>query len=74
VIEEITDRKRSSVEGREKSLASYHHIVTHHFAAREIKSSLPDLVAALLKSIKNESSEKETLLAIKGRRASSGIK
>lgn len=66
VVEEITDRKRSSIEGREKSLASYNYILMHRYAAAEIDASLPDLVAALLKSIKSESSEKETLLAIKG--------
>lgn len=65
VIQEITDRKRSSVEGREKSLASYNYIVSHRYAAAEIASSLPELIPALLKSVKKEDSEKETLLAMK---------
>lgn len=66
VVEEITDRKRSSTEGREKTLASYNYIVAHRYASAELDGSLRDLVPALLKSIKNESSDKETLLAIKG--------
>lgn len=65
VVEEITDRKRSGVEGREKSLASYNYIVSHRYAAAEIASKLHELVPALLKSVKKEGSEKETLLAIR---------
>lgn len=67
VIEEITDRKRSSNQGREKSLASYNYILTHRYASNQISSQLPDLVAAFLKSIKKEDSEKETILAITGK-------
>lgn len=61
------DRKRSSIIGREKCLATYIRIVTSQYAEEEIRGKEAELVVALLKSIKTESSEKETILAIKGR-------
>ncbi len=65
-IAEILDRKRSSVQGRERCLAIYIRILTNHYAEEEIRGREPELVSAFLKNIKSESSEKETVLAIKG--------
>ena len=65
-VEEILDRKRSSVQGRETTLAAYVRVLTAQYAAEEIVGKEGELVAAFLKSIKAESSEKETTLAIKG--------
>ena len=65
-IAEILDRKRSSVQGRERCLAIYTRILTTQFAQGEIRGKEAELVSAFLKSIKSESSEKETVLAIKG--------
>ena len=65
-IEEILDRKRSSVQGRESTLASYIRILTSRYAEEEIRGKETELVASFLKSIKLEASEKETILAIKG--------
>ena len=64
-IEEIIDRKRSSIQGREKSLAIYIHILMSQYAEDEISGRESDLVTAFLKSIKAESSDKETVLALK---------
>ena len=64
-ISEIINRKRSSVQGREKCLASYIHILTAQYVQDEISGKEEDIVAALLKSIKAETSEKETVLALK---------
>ena len=64
-VEEIIDRKRSSIQGREKSLATYIHILMSQYAEDEISGRESDLVTAFLKSIKAESSEKETVLALK---------
>ena len=64
-VEEIIDRKRSSIQGREKSLATYIHILMSQYAEDEISGREADLVTAFLKSIKAESSEKETVLALK---------
>lgn len=66
-IEELIDRKRSSVQGREKCLTTFIRILTNQYAEEEIRGRESELVASFLKSIKAESSEKETVLAIKGR-------
>ena len=65
-IEEILDRKRSSVQGRETTLAAYVRILTAQYAEEEIHGKDTELVVAFLKSIKAETSEKETILALKG--------
>lgn len=65
-IAEIIDRKRSSIQGRENCLTIYIRILTTQYAEEEIRGKEAELVAAFLKSIKTESSEKETVLAIKG--------
>jgi len=64
-IEEITDRKRSSGQGREASFSSYIRILTAVFANEAIHGKDMELVASFLKSIKAETSEKETVLAMK---------
>ena len=65
-IGQITDRKRSSVQGREESLNAFAHILMVHYCAEEIRSRVSDLVPAILKSVKAGQSEKETVLALKG--------
>ena len=65
-IEETIDRKRSSVQGREATLAAYIRILTSSYAEEEIRGKEIELVASFLKSIKAETSEKETILAMKG--------
>ena len=65
-IAEIIDRKRSSIQGRENCLAVYIRILTGQYAEEDIRGKEAELVAAFLKSIKTDSSEKETVLAIKG--------
>ncbi|KAL8709709.1 MAG: hypothetical protein Q9220_005649, partial [cf. Caloplaca sp. 1 TL-2023] len=64
-IAELIDRKRSSVQGREKCLATYVRILTAQYAEEDIRGKEVDLVVAFLKSIKAESSERETMLAMK---------
>ncbi|RDW91449.1 IFRD-containing protein [Coleophoma crateriformis] len=64
-MEEMKDRKRSSVQGRETTLASYGVILRSHFALDQIKSSSSELVNSMLKSIKMEASERETCLALR---------
>ena len=65
-IEEITDRKRSSVQGREKALTTYVYMLRSHYAKEEIKGKETGLVTSFLKSIKEETSEAETAIAMKG--------
>jgi hypothetical protein len=65
-MEEIIDRKRSSVQGREVTLAQYAHILMSHYAFEEIQHKASELFPAFLKSIKAENTEKETCLALRG--------
>lgn len=67
-IEEIIDKKRSSVQGREAALTAYIRILTSAYVEEEIRARNTDLVASFLKSIKSETSEKEAILALKGTR------
>ena len=66
-VEEILTRKGSTVQGREKCYKTYIHILTTQYAEEEIRGKEAELVAAFLKSIKEEKSEIETILALKGR-------
>ncbi|KAL8898403.1 MAG: hypothetical protein Q9207_006714 [Kuettlingeria erythrocarpa] len=64
-IQELIDRKRSSVQGREKCLATYVRTLTAQYAEEDIRGKEEELVTAFLKSIKTEASERETILAMK---------
>lgn len=65
-IEEILARKGSTLQGREKAYKTYVQMLTAQYAEEEIRGKESELVVAFLKSIKEERSEKETILAIKG--------
>lgn len=64
-IEQILDRKRSSVQGREETLAAYAYLLTAHYAKEEIYGKLRELYPGLLKSVKSGGSDRETILAMK---------
>lgn len=64
-IEELCERKNSSYQGREESLASYVRIITAHHLADELYGRVSDLIPALMRSIKAETTERETILALK---------
>lgn len=64
-IEELCERKGSSSKGREECLASYVRILTAHHLADELYGRVADLIPALLRSVKAEPSERETILALK---------
>ncbi len=66
MIERILDRKRSSVQSREQLLGNYVRYLTGQYLQEDIHHKLGLLVATFLKSIKAETSEKETVLALKG--------
>ena len=72
-IEEILDRKRSSLQGRETALMAYARILTARYSEEEIRGKETELVTSFLKSIKAETSEKETILGMKGLLPSFGI-
>ena len=64
-IEELCERKGSSYKGREDSLAAFVRILTAHHLADELYGRVADLISALLRSVKAESTERETILALK---------
>ena len=66
-IEEILARKGSTVQGREKCYKTYIHILVNQYAEEHIRGKEDEIVLAFLKSIKEQKSENETVLAIKGR-------
>lgn len=65
-IDEILARKGSTVLGREKCYKTYVHLLTAQYCEEEIRGKEAELVVAFLKSIKEEKSEKEAILALKG--------
>ncbi|KAL4962234.1 IFRD domain-containing protein [Aspergillus stella-maris] len=65
VIEEILDRKRSSVQGREESYAAFCRLSKFHNVVDYIRRRVPDLLAAFGRSVKLETSVRETTLALR---------
>ncbi|KAI1331853.1 interferon-related developmental regulator-domain-containing protein [Xylariaceae sp. FL0255] len=64
-ITEVLDRKKTSTTGRQTTLASYSHVIRHHYAAEHIEMQLNELVPAILKSVRSGSNDDEILAAIK---------
>ena len=64
-IERVCDRKGSSYKDREEDLAAYARILTSHHLADEIYGHVTPLVAAFTRSIKSETTERETISALK---------
>lgn len=65
-VEQIVDRKRSSAEGRADSLNAYAHILRARYARDDIESRMSELLPAILKSVKAETTERETVAALRG--------
>ncbi|KAJ4299190.1 hypothetical protein N0V90_004434 [Kalmusia sp. IMI 367209] len=64
-VEQIVDRKRSSTEGRADSLNAYAHILMARFAKDDIENRVGELLPSILRSIKSETSERETVTALR---------
>ena len=62
----IIERKGSNIGGRETSLDEYNKGLMKHYASDDIRHKTSELFPAFLKSVRTESSEKETCLALKG--------
>lgn len=65
VINDLTDRKRSSILSREEGLMSYVRILTSQYIEEGLEGHLHELLSTFAKSIRSESSERETVLALK---------
>lgn len=66
-IEQITNLKRSTTEGRTESLAAYAHVLMARYANEEIEPHTRELLQSILRSIRQESTEREAVKAIKGK-------
>lgn len=64
-ITDLQDRKHTSVQGRESTLAAYVHLLRYHVGKREVERSYSEILSALLKSIKSSPSAHERSLALK---------
>ncbi|KAK5115330.1 hypothetical protein LTR62_001530 [Meristemomyces frigidus] len=64
-INEICDRKRSSMQGREEALQGFAVLLTRHYALEQLRGKTDELVTAMLKSVKAAQSEREVALALK---------
>lgn len=62
----IIERKGSNIGGRETSLDEYNKGLMKHYALDDIRHQTSELFPAFLKSVRTESSEKETCLALRG--------
>ena len=64
-INQICDRKRSSVQGREETLQHFNVDLIRRYAQVEIKPRINELLPNILKSVKSGHTERETVLALK---------
>jgi hypothetical protein len=64
-IAEMTNLKRSSVQGREAALNAYVHLLRHHYAKNVIDANLSEIIATILKSIRSGDSADERTLAMR---------
>jgi len=64
-IQEILDRKRSSVQGREEALQVFCRLTKYHYTVEEIHGVVPDLLAAFERSVRTEVSVREATLALR---------
>lgn len=64
-VEQITNLKRSSTEGRAESLNAYAHILMARFGKEEIEGHIHELIPSMLRSIRQETTEREAVKALK---------
>ncbi|OQE37259.1 hypothetical protein PENCOP_c010G06663 [Penicillium coprophilum] len=64
-IQEILDRKRSSVQGREEALQAFCRLTKYHYTVEELHGAVPDLLAAFERSIRTEVSVREATLGLR---------
>jgi len=64
-IEQITNLKRSSTEGRAESLHAFAHVLMARYARDDIEPHVSELLPSILKSIRQEATARETITALK---------
>lgn len=65
-IEQIVNLKRSSTEGRAESLNVFAHVLMARYGKDEIEGRMNELLPSILRSIRQETTEREALSALKG--------
>ncbi|KAH8428953.1 IFRD domain-containing protein [Aspergillus melleus] len=65
VVEDILDRKRSSILSREEAYAAFCRLSKGHYIEEQIRFRASDLLAAFCRSVKFENSVRETTLALR---------
>ena len=64
-IDDICNGKKNNLQRREELLQHFNLDLERHFAWEEIKPRVDDLLPTLLKSVRNGTTERETVLALK---------
>lgn len=64
-VQELLERKRSTVQGREEALAAFCRLTKYHYAEEEIRASVADLLSTFARSVRNEVSTRETTNALR---------
>jgi hypothetical protein len=64
-MQEILDRKRSSVQGREEALQAFCRLTKYHYTVEELNGLVPGLLAAFERSIRTEISVREATLGLR---------
>ncbi|CAO2650149.1 Nn.00g014410.m01.CDS01 [Neocucurbitaria sp. VM-36] len=64
-VEQITNLKRSSTDGRTESLIAYAHVLMARYAKHEIEGHVHELVTSMIKSVRQETTEREAVMALK---------
>ncbi|KAF2133845.1 IFRD domain-containing protein [Dothidotthia symphoricarpi CBS 119687] len=64
-IEQIINLKRSSTEGRADSLNAFAHIIMARYAYEQVEEHISALLPSILKSIRQETTEREAVKALK---------
>lgn len=67
LLEELVERKGSTVQGRELALSRYVAYTSRHVETREIAAKAEALMGSFMKSINRNDSEKEVCLALSGK-------
>ncbi|KAJ5965956.1 hypothetical protein N7481_012670 [Penicillium waksmanii] len=64
-IQELLERKRSTVQGREEALAAFCRLTKYHYAEEELRGSVTDLLSTFARSVRNETSTREATNALR---------
>lgn len=64
-IQEILDRKRSSVQGREDALQAFCRLTKYHYAVEELNGTVDELLAAFARSVRTEVSLREATFGLR---------